>query len=595
MATNLLVDMRSGDIQFHRKQRQYIGWAILIMYSLLLAYRAHCHTTAGETTLPPLWELRNPRWIVGWIGALVLGALRDFAYFVPVGFGATRLVPVGSGRLRRRSINLRGLLVATALTALACVTKVVRSWYLAAVVGLAFPLSGCLFGVWAHAIWLRGWRARLRFLRKVALLVPLVVLCIGIAAWFSLEKTPLPFEAVPASSAEEQRLTRLIRSSSPRSLSEGQTHTLRLTEHDANVLLSRGLSSRSQNRKAIVRLRHDAISLLMSLPVRFGEGVPRYLNLDAAGSTRIRNGVLRLRVDRCRIGSVELPHWLLHSLDPLVTSLLNHDRQVKPFLNATKEMAIEPNSIRLTYGPMDLVTTFREKFRRPRVANEELLASTRTQVDHLLLLFAAGPLSDHPPSFNICLGTAFTLARNRSTQRDAVTENRAAILALGILLGHPGIEDFLGPVISDGNKDEAQQILACVVLHGRSDWTRHFCVSAAIAALSDEAISDACGLLKEELDTDADGSGFSFADLLVDRAGTVFGIRATRDKTAALAMQERLVGGFSIEEVCPPAGDLPEGVSEADLQAQYGGVGGAGYCRIIADIERRIAACAAYR
>jgi hypothetical protein len=132
-----------------------------------------------------------------------------------------------------------------------------------------------------------------------------------------------------------------------------------------------------------------------------------------------------------------------------------------------------------------------------------------------------------------------------------------------------------------------------VALHGRSDWTRHFWVSAAIAVLSDKAVSDACGLLKEELDTD--GSGFSFADLLVDRAGTAFGVRATRDQTAARTLQERLVGGFPIEDVCPRADHLPEGVSEADLQLQYGGVGGEGYCRMIAEIERRIATCAVYR
>jgi hypothetical protein len=134
-----------------------------------------------------------------------------------------------------------------------------------------------------------------------------------------------------------------------------------------------------------------------------------------------------------------------------------------------------------------------------------------------------------------------------------------------------------------------------VVLRGRSDWTKHFCVSAAIAVLSNKTMSDAAGLLKEELDADIGGSGFSFADLLADRAGTTFAIRATRDEAAARAIQDRLAGGFRVEEFFPPAADLPEGIPDAELQSYYGGVSGEVYRRLIEEIERRIAACAAYR
>jgi hypothetical protein len=102
-------------------------------------------------------------------------------------------------------------------------------------------------------------------------------------------------------------------------------------------------------------------------------------------------------------------------------------------------------------------------------------------------------------------------------------------------------------------------------------------------------------VLKEELDTAADGSGFSFADLLVDRAGTMFAVRATRDEAAARTMQEYFRPGFRLEEICPRADGLPEGVSETDLRSRYGGRDGEGYRRLLEEIERRIAACAAYR
>jgi len=164
-----------------------------------------------------------------------------------------------------------------------------------------------------------------------------------------------------------------------------------------------------------------------------------------------------------------------------------------------------------------------------------------------------------------------------------------------MLLGHHRFEEFLGPVHAGRWSDPAQRTLRRVVLRGRSDWTKHFCLSAAIYLLSDKVVSDAAGLLKEELDAGAGGSGFSFTDLLADQAGTTFAVWAIRDATTARALQNRLAQGFRVDDFFPPAADLPEGIPDAELQSQYGGVGGEGYMRIIREIERRIADCAAYQ
>ena len=76
---------------------------------------------------------------------------------------------------------------------------------------------------------------------------------------------------------------------------------------------------------------------------------------------------------------------------------------------------------------------------------------------------------------------------------------------------------------------------------------------------------------------------------------TTFAAVATRDDAAAAAVQERLARGVIVEELFPPAADLPEGIPDAELTARYGGVGGPIYRQYAAEIERRIAACAAYR
>jgi hypothetical protein len=196
--------------------------------------------------------------------------------------------------------------------------------------------------------------------------------------------------------------------------------------------------------------------------------------------------------------------------------------------------------------------------------------------------------------FEAALETAFTLARDRSAGGSAVEENRAALLAVGIVLGHHRVAQSVGETLDDERARLAAALRSRTTLRGRADWTRHFALSGALAVISAVAPSDAAGLLKEELDADG-GSGFSFADLLADRAGTTFAEVATRDEARAAAVQRRIAEGFWVDEFFPPADGLPEGIPDAQLQSRYGGVGGPLYRRTAEEIERRIAACAAYR
>jgi hypothetical protein len=584
--------VEGADRHASARRRRLIGWIILALYASFLAYRALWRIQAGDSTSVPLWDLQDARRLLEWMGGLALAGLCEFAYSVPLGFMAALAVRPGSGWLRRSPVSIPALAVSGAIAVSLHALKVSRSWHLAAIAPVVVPLLGCLFGTWMGTTWLRGRRARLWLLPKVALLVLVPALCASVILWLSFEETPLPFEPAAVTSAEKRQLVHLIRSKSPRSLNEGQTHILRLTEHDLNVLLAWGLSLGSSDRKAQIDLAHDAASLAVSVGVTAGSGKTRYLNLQVAGDVGIKGRNLYLHVNRCRLGSLNIPRWVVNPFCPVITSLLNHDRRAQPFLDAIRAVAIEPEWVEAIYGRVDLPPGFREDLFGPAGAGEEVLASTRAHVDHLLTVVGQSPRT---PDFGMCFETAFTFARDRSTVNDPVAENRAAIFALGILMGHPRVEEFLGPVMDDFGGRAARGALRRVELRGRSDWTKHFCVSAAIALLSREVISDAAGLLKEKLDADIGGSGFSFADLLADRAGTTFAVRATRDEAAARALQDRLARGFRVDDFFPPAADLPEGIPDAELQSRYGGVGGTAYLRLIEEIERRIAACAAYR
>jgi hypothetical protein len=220
---------------------------------------------------------------------------------------------------------------------------------------------------------------------------------------------------------------------------------------------------------------------------------------------------------------------------------------------------------------------------------EDLEPSIRAQLKRIEELAAAKP----KVTFAECMEATFDEAQRRSVDGQAVRENRAAILTLSYAIGHPRVGPLLGgnlPQLSG----KARAALRSTSLRKRRDWAQHFTISAALKVLSGQSISLDLGLLKEELDADG-GSGFSFGDLLADRAGTMFAVQATRSEQAAVAMQRRIASGFVESDFIPEGSDLPEALSDREFQQGYGGVSGAGYRRVVEEIDRRIGECEVYR
>ena len=81
----------------------------------------------------------------------------------------------------------------------------------------------------------------------------------------------------------------------------------------------------------------------------------------------------------------------------------------------------------------------------------------------------------------------------------------------------------------------------------------------------------------------------------MDISRATFALLATGDEAAARAIQERLAGGFRVDDFFPKASDLPEDIQDAELQSRYGGVGGPLFRIYAAEVERRLWSCPAYR
>lgn len=183
---------------------------------------------------------------------------------------------------------------------------------------------------------------------------------------------------------------------------------------------------------------------------------------------------------------------------------------------------------------------------------------------------------------------ALAVARSASaSDADAVAENRAVLLTLGLFANHR-LPELVMPGARDWPRPRALQ----VTLQSRHDFALHFIVSAVVAAQAGTPLADAAGLWKELADARRGGSGFSFNDLAADRAGTRLGELATREprRLQAFMAESRAESDFM-----PIVSDLPEFLPEAEFVALYGGVEGDGYRRMLADIEARIDALALWR
>jgi hypothetical protein len=203
----------------------------------------------------------------------------------------------------------------------------------------------------------------------------------------------------------------------------------------------------------------------------------------------------------------------------------------------------------------------------------------------------------HLPSgderFGVLLQTVFTPTPSTTARLSAVEHNRAAILALGIALGHERLARYAGLERNSALVRTAITVRAGTTLRGREDWVRHYCLSAALAIVENSLISDAGGLIKEELDALTHGSGFSFGDLTADRAGVRFARAATNSEPAALAMQARLQAGYAADDFFPQASDFPERLTVEQFRRDYGGVGTPRYRQTVRDIDTRLNCCAA--
>ncbi|MDJ0739630.1 MAG: hypothetical protein QNJ91_07930 [Gammaproteobacteria bacterium] len=407
------------------------------------------------------------------------------------------------------------------------------------------------------------------------LLVLLVVPLLLVGAFFALSDTPVVERQVTLSHADIARAKAVLKRNDPRYLPAGAYRTIEIAASDLD-LAANYLLQRFADAKARLSLSTDVLNATASvrvprLPLR------RYVNLRTA----IRSEGGRPRITGLRIGSVPVPdivsnaalQWLVDDLAKRASYQLGSD--------LVQDLRLFPDRLRLTYRWNPAVID---------QARDTLLSGSdrdalRHYHDQLVTLQARN--IGRKGSLVELLGPIFQAARVRSQSYDPVMENTALLTVLGTWASRQNLARLV-----PGNL--ARPTGFRLKLHRRTDFAQHFLTSAALAARSDSALSDAVGLFKEINDTDS-GTGFSFTDIAADRAGTRFGALATRSVDDARRVQQRLAAGVAETDVMPVVDDLPEHLRGAVFKERFGHVGSPAYHAVMDDIERRIDASALYR
>ena len=413
------------------------------------------------------------------------------------------------------------------------------------------------------------------WLRWVLVLGTGVLGAAALGLWLASSDAPAVGQRHDIRLIDVERVMQIARAHDPRKARPGRVSAVAVNERDLDLLLNHA-AQRWLGARLDVSLTSGAAGMQASVewPSNpFG----RWLNLDARW---LETGALPV-LDALHVGRLPLPRWLAEMLLHAAAARLGSGADLQLVAEVVQRVKFMPGQMSVVYVWHNDTSARVLAALTPPAEQRRL----RAYSDRLVELAArSGPAWTVPlPQL---IGPLFELAQQRSGSGDAAAENRAAILTLALFSTGRG----LGAVVPAARHWPQPHWLQ-VTLQGRDDFPQHFMVSAALAIEGSSPLASAIGLAKEVADSRG-GSGFSFNDMAANRAGTRFGELALREPAR---LQARLAAGVDDHSLMPDVADLPEFLSQAEFTRQFGGVGAAGYLRVLADIERRVAALPLYR
>jgi uncharacterized protein YfiM (DUF2279 family) len=402
-----------------------------------------------------------------------------------------------------------------------------------------------------------------RLLAALAGMLLIVMLAAGGLLIAALDSKPLVERSETISPMAVASARWLLKSNDPRRLQSGDARRAAipaaLIDEGINYLASRNLHGRG----ALVLAEETAeIRLTLRPPIFNG-----YINLRA----NLREASGEPHLTSASIGTLPLPPWLVELVLHNAIRLAGFEHEWQLAKRALRSLEFDPSRQRVIVSYV-WEPALLDRARNIAVSPQDV-ARIRSAHENL-----AGLLDHKAPGSRVPLVEVLKPMLDIGGD-DQYANRRAAILALAAYLS----EKNLAHVIPEAqNWPRLRPVL--LTLLGRGDSAQHFAVSAALAAWAGEPIADAIGVYKELLDA-RHGSGFSFADLAADRAGTRFGQLLTN---LPGRIDRLLASDFADQALVPMLNDLPESIPEREFRRRFGAPGSPGYQKINDEIERRL-------
>ena len=412
----------------------------------------------------------------------------------------------------------------------------------------------------------------------LVLLLALIGLLVGpvVLLYQGVQAQPLVQPSASPRQEDVARFKALLQQHDPRDLRDGETRTLIVSERDLNLGL-RSVLPLAQRQGAEVALSDGLGTLNYTLKLP-SNPLGDYLNISLLVSEQ--SGALAPH--SARVGQVSLPDWVLAPLVMLADrSLKSRFEEYQGAREALQGVSLQPGEASFTYRwDRALAKRIEQRGREvflPAADRERAIAYYRALSDTSRRVGSRAPLEQ-------LLRPLFEAAVQRSGDGDAAAENRALLLVLGTVLNRSSVARLVGGDAAD--LAPAHRYVQWT-LSGRGDLAQHFGVSAAIATAGGGVLADAIGVFKE-LDDSRGGTGFSFPDLLADRAGVTLATAAT-GVDAQRVQRQMAAASLRETDFMPTINDLDEGLMEMAFKQRYRDLDDARYAKVKNEINTRIA------
>lgn len=292
-----------------------------------------------------------------------------------------------------------------------------------------------------------------------------------------------------------------------------------------------------------------------------------------------------IKVQNLQVGRLSIPDWIVEQLEPYAIQFLN-DRFPQYLELATAvqhiEITLEQATVTYLWDPKlatQAQTLSRDVLLTPR-EQELILVYYKHLADITQLTFWK------KLSLEQILRPMFDLAMERTAKGgNAVEENRALLLTMALV----SVNVRINHLVKDEDRKGLRNLrLYRLTLINRRDLMQHFLISAALTISTNKTLTDTIGLSKEIDDSDG-GSGFSFADLLADRAGVRFAQTAIASESSARQLQKFMSRPELVEnDFMPPYDHLPEAINALEFKKRYVNIKHEKYMFVENELQLRI-------